>query len=91
MCHEYIDILKQIQTIEDTISDLESEMMNYSYDSKEMDIIFDKLEVQEKHLNLALFRKAEFDKWCMNHHSITKQETEKDWYVECQDQLKLEV
>ena len=91
MCHEYIDILKQIQTIEDTISDLESEMMNYSYDSEEMDIIFDKLEAQEHKLKLAICRQAEFNKWCMNHFSVTKQETEKDWYVECQDQLKLEV
>ena len=86
-----LEIDKRIQSVEDTISDLEFQMHHHLFNSPEMDEIFDTLEKYEKILEYLKFRKRELDMWCFNHISITCKETEKDWYVDCEKQLKLDI
>lgn len=86
-----LEIDKRIQSVEDTISDLEFQMHDHLFDSPEMDLIFDSIERYEKILECLKFRKAEHDMWCMKHISITCKETEKEWYVDCDKQLKLDI
>ena len=86
-----LEIDKRIQSVEDTISDLEFQMHDHAFDSPEMDLIFDSIEKYEKILECLKFRKAEHDLWCYKHFSVTSKETEKDWYTDCETQLKLDI
>lgn len=91
MCLEYKDILKRIQNLEDTVADTVEEMKEHTYDSVEMDILFDKLEKYERLIEDKKQELLIFDKWCQNHMSITKGESQEEWYKECSNQLKLDL
>ena len=91
MC-TFDELYRKRDSIIDTISDLEEEMYNHLYYSKEMDNIFDQLERYETMLHNINCKIIERETWCINHSTITKEETYDDWYKgEDSNQIKFSI
>jgi hypothetical protein len=87
----FIELDKKIQTVQDTISDLESMLLDLTLTQEVTDNIFKSLDKYDERLECLIARRIERELWCDNHISVTIQETENEWYTGEGKQLKLEV
>ena len=86
-----LEIDKRIQSVEDTIGDIEFRILELGPENDLVDELLEKLAKYQDTMECLLFKRKEFDMWCFNHRTITSKETEKDWYSDCETQLKLDI
>jgi hypothetical protein len=87
----FIELDKKIQTVQDTISDLESMLLDLTLTQEVTDNIFKSLDKYDERLECLIAKRIERDFWATSHKTVTDIETEKEWYTGEGKQLKLEV